>query len=385
MKRILIAVSQLRVGGVSKALINLLKSIEDRCDVTLVCFDHEGELFKHIPPKIKVIDENPYLVLTERSAGELERYGNKYRIMRIVCSTWTKLINKKLPAMYICHKCEHIMEHYDVALAFGHPQQEKMFCNLAGEFILNCVTASKKIIVIHCDYEKYGGHCKYNDKLLLRFDKIAVVSKSVGEAVVRCIPEADSRICTLRNFHDYESIINMSNENPIHYVHKHTLVTVARLSYEKGLLLGVDIIKTLKNEGYDLEWHIIGNGPMKTELEKRIMLNKAEKYIFLEGEQNNPYRFLKEADYLFVPSIHEAAPMVFDEAASLGVPIISTDTLSADEMVKKRNIGYVCKKTQLIDTIKTAFNNQLKWKMQMKNYIFSNTDAMEDFQKICSD
>ena len=385
MKRILIAVSQLRVGGVSKALINLLKNIEDRCDVTLVCFDHEGELFKSIPPQIKVVDENPYLVLTERSAHELEQYGNKYRIMRIVCSTWTRLFNKKLPAMYICRKFGSVIGHYDVALAFGHPQKEKIFCNLAGEFILNCVTASQKVIVIHCDDERYGGHCKYNDKLLLRFDKIAVVSKSVGEAVARCIPEADSRIFTLRNFHDYESIINMSNENPIHYVHKHTLVTVARLSYEKGLLLGVDIIKTLKNEGYDLEWHIIGGGPMKAELEKRIKLNNAEKYIFLEGEQNNPYRFLKEADYLFVPSIHEAAPMVFDEAASLGVPIISTNTLSADEMVKKRNIGYVCKKTQLIDTIKTAFNNQLKWEKQMKKYIFSNADAMKDFQKICSD
>lgn len=385
MKRILIAVSQLRVGGVSKALINLLKNIGDKCEVTLVCFDHEGELFKSIPQKIKVIAEDPYLVLTERSANELEQYGNKYRIVRIACSTWTKLFNKKLPAMYICHKCECVIGHYDVALAFGHPQQEKMFCNLVGEFVLNCVTASRKVIVIHCDYERYGGHCKYNDRLLLKFDKIAVVSKSVGKAVSRCIPESTSRICTLRNFHDYESITNMSNENPIHYVHQHTLVTVARLSYEKGLLLGVDIIKTLKNEGYDLEWHIIGDGPLKSELEKRIKENKAEKYIFLEGEQNNPYRFLKEADYLFVPSIHEAAPMVFDEAASLGIPVISTDTLSAEEMVKKRNIGYVCQKTQLIDTIKTAFNNQIKWKLQMKNYHFSNEAAMKDFQKICDD
>lgn len=47
----------------------------------------------------------------------------------------------------------------------------------------------------------YGGHCTYNDKLLLKFDKIAAVSKSVGAAVIRCIPEAEDKICVLRNFH----------------------------------------------------------------------------------------------------------------------------------------------------------------------------------------
>ncbi|MBO5973440.1 MAG: glycosyltransferase family 4 protein, partial [Clostridia bacterium] len=46
------------------------------------------------------------------------------------------------------------------------------------------------------------------------------------------------------------------------------------------------------------------------------------------------------ADYLLVPSLHEAAPLVFDEAHSLGLPVISSDTLSAREMLTGEDIIY---------------------------------------------
>jgi glycosyltransferase involved in cell wall biosynthesis len=47
------------------------------------------------------------------------------------------------------------------------------------------------------------------------------------------------------------------------------------------------------------------------------------------------------ADYLLVPSRHEAAPMVFDEASVLGLRIVSTNTTSAAEMVGGDG-GIVC-------------------------------------------
>ena len=63
-----------------------------------------------------------------------------------------------------------------------------------------------------------------------------------------------------------------------------------------------------------------------------------EKKVFLLGETLNPYPYMKGADYLLHPSIHEAAPMVFDEAKVLGLPILSTDTTSAKEMLAECDI-----------------------------------------------
>ena len=59
------------------------------------------------------------------------------------------------------------------------------------------------------------------------------------------------------------------------------------------------------------------------------------------GNKENPYTYLKNADALLVPSFNEAAPMVFGESAVLGVPIVTTETCSAIEMVEKRDLGYV--------------------------------------------
>lgn len=41
-----------------------------------------------------------------------------------------------------------------------------------------------------------------------------------------------------------------------------------------------------------------------------------------------------------VPSYHEAAPVVFQEAKMLGLPVFTTRTLSADEMIGE-NYGWV--------------------------------------------
>ena len=157
------------------------------------------------------------------------------------------------------------------------------------------------------------------------------------------------------------------------------------MSEEKGLEQGVRIISILKAAGYDIEWHIVGEGPQRTKIECATRENNASDYIVLEGEQKNPYRYIKNADYLFVPSLHEAAPMVFDEAASLGVPIISTNTLSAYELVAERKIGYVGSIEHMTNIVKTALNTQTEIKKIMEKYHANNDEAMADFECLCSD
>ena len=61
--------------------------------------------------------------------------------------------------------------------------------------------------------------------------------------------------------------------------------------------------------------------------------------------QQNPYRFMKQADLFLLPSYHEAAPLVFTEAKCLGVPILSTRTASVQEMILDDRAGWVCENT----------------------------------------
>ena len=51
---------------------------------------------------------------------------------------------------------------------------------------------------------------------------------------------------------------------------------------------------------------------------------------------------MKAADILLIPSISEASPMVIQEAAKLGTPVLSTRTISAEETVTEKGLRWVC-------------------------------------------
>ena len=61
---------------------------------------------------------------------------------------------------------------------------------------------------------------------------------------------------------------------------------------------------------------------------------------------DNPYGYIRAADILLIPSLSEAAPLVIGEAAALGVPVLTTETTSAHEMVEQSGYGWVCENSE---------------------------------------
>ena len=55
MKKIIIVNNNMKVGGVQKALCNLLWEIKDKYDITLCLFSNTGEYADKIPESIRVI------------------------------------------------------------------------------------------------------------------------------------------------------------------------------------------------------------------------------------------------------------------------------------------------------------------------------------------
>ena len=74
--------------------------------------------------------------------------------------------------------------------------------------------------------------------------------------------------------------------------------------------------------------------------------------------------------------------MVFDEALALGVPILSTRTLSADELVADRNVGCVCDNDDddIYDMLRKALGSELEEFIKMKP---DQRICAEQFDSIC--
>ncbi len=380
MKKVLIVINQLNIGGVSKALIELVKAAADAYDISVLLLDPRGDYVKDLPQSVKVLKPDDYMLMTVRSAADLKECPKKFSILRKVLSLWTKLFGKSAAVRYTVKHCKNVPGKYDCAIAFGHPMPDNMLCGITSEIVLSRADAAKKAIVIHCDYSAYGGNSKYNRKLISKFDKVACVSESVGKTVAQCIPDIKDKIVTLYNCHDFDSIRRLAAENEVKY-NRTAIVSVARLSPEKGLTRCVKVIADLVNSGYDIEWHIVGAGPEHNALENEIIACGMQSRIILEGADPDPYKYMKNASFLLVPSFHEAAPMVFDEAACLGVPVLTTDTLSAVEMVESRNVGMVCSQNtdDIERMIKMALDKLKNGDYPELEYKASNKIALEQF------
>ena len=88
-------------------------------------------------------------------------------------------------------------------------------------------------------------------------------------------------------------------------------------------------------------------------------------------------------------SYHEAAPMVFDEAMSLGVPVFTTATTSTDEMVLSIGGGFVCANEQtaineLLHSVLTQQHRIDSVKNELQKHLFTNTDIVKKINHVIS-
>ena len=75
--------------------------------------------------------------------------------------------------------------------------------------------------------------------------------------------------------------------------------------------------------------------------------------------------------------------MVFGECQTLGVPIVSTDTISAKELVEERNIGMVCPNDE--DGVYTMLKTILQGQAELEKYVKDNGSVNYSAKKqLCS-
>lgn len=375
MKKILFVINHMNIGGIQKALVELLKSIDGKYDIYLLAIRSDGVLMNDIPSNVHILKASNVLLATEMSKEEARQLSLPAYWVRMSAAVWSKLVSRRLPAYLITKYMQKSFGEFDVAISYTQPIGCKKIFNLSNEVVLNSCRAQKKISFIHCDFANYGGNDAVNREIYKKMDMIAAVSESVGKRLIEQIPEVEGKVVTVRNCCNCNHIISLANEKTVFYKEKYPIVTVARLSEEKGLVRCVSIIAKMKEEGFDVKWHIIGSGPEEQKIKNEIVKCNAEGYVILHGEQKNPYRYLKNAKLFLLPSYHEAAPMVFGEASCLGIPILSTETTSAIEMVENQGAGWVCKTDDksLLQKMKNVLHDLDTFSVCSENKIQNNT------------
>jgi glycosyltransferase involved in cell wall biosynthesis len=101
--------------------------------------------------------------------------------------------------------------------------------------------------------------------------------------------------------------------------------TICTLYEQKGVTFLLDVAARLKNQGEKVAFVVAGEGPLRKELEKKILLLGLTDTVYLIGwVKDAAARLLPRFDIFFQPSLWEAMSVVILEAMEAGKPIVAT-------------------------------------------------------------
>ena len=162
------------------------------------------------------------------------------------------------------------------------------------------------------------------------------------------------------------------------------ILTVGRLSKEKGQHLTIPVLARLKSDGYNVRWYCIGDGSSKAKYEKLVKEYGVESdYIFL-GSSKNPYTLMKDCDIYVQPSIHEGFCITLGEAKCFSNPIVTTNFTGASEQISDGKTGLICNVNEedLYFKIKMLLDNECLMKEIRNNLSYNKSNTEEEILKI---
>ena len=198
-----------------------------------------------------------------------------------------------------------------------------------------------------------NGHfakMKIDKKIYEKYDEIVFVSNENKEDFEKTYgklrKKKDSGGCiktsVIRNYINYQSVLEKSEQEPEIKFNNNciNLVSVCRLVEQKALDRFIKIHSMLEKDGIHSKVYIVGDGPNKSILKKTIEKYNEKENFFLLGQKENPYPYIKNADYFCLLSYYEGYGMVIDEAKILNKKIIITNT-AAKEGIANYDQSYV--------------------------------------------
>jgi teichuronic acid biosynthesis glycosyltransferase TuaC len=168
--------------------------------------------------------------------------------------------------------------------------------------------------------------------------RILVVSEDLGRVAVRDYAADASRIRAIPNgcdaaiFHpqsrgDVRAALGIDDDAEL-------VVYVGRLVPEKGLRELVDAMAALAPQRPKLQLALIGEGPMRAELDARLAAESGLR-AHLPGAQgpHDVARWMAASNLVTLPSYSEGHPNVLVEALACGRPVVSTPVGGVPEVV----------------------------------------------------
>ncbi len=367
MRNVLVASFDMEVGGVERSLISMLDNFDyESYKVELFLYKQQGDFLELISKNTTIMDEiSQYTTFRKSIKKTIKDKHFLIAISRMLAKIMAKLkgrrnekletgfIQMQLMWKYALPFLPEVKKEYDVAISYLWPHY----------FIAKKVKARKKIAWIHTDYSTIATDINLDLKMWDHFDHIIAVSEACKISFLEKYSELEKKVIVIENISSPDFIRVMAEkkvDNPMVKDSRFKIVTVARLTYAKGIDNAVCALKKLKEKGYnDIVWYIVGYGGDEAMLKELIVKNDLQDSFILLGKKPNPYPYMAACDLYVQPSRYEGKAVTVTEAQVLSKPVIITNYPTAQSQIHDGIDGFICESSieGIVDGIERLYHN----------------------------
>ncbi|MBR5601452.1 MAG: glycosyltransferase, partial [Clostridia bacterium] len=218
---------------------------------------------------------------------------------------------------------------YDIAISYCQN-------GYSPHYVIDKVKAGKKYLWYHHgDYGGIGRKKRIDGEYFAKYDKVIAVSRACEQMLLGHFPHLDGKTTVIHNLINENEIIEKAalpmDEPWLAGLDGCKIVTVGRVSPEKGQVMAIETARVLKRRGFAFQWIFVGDGPDFDKCQRLAERLGVKEQCHFVGVKTNPYPYMKIADVYVQPSVFEADPITIAEALTLERFIIASDIPSMQE------------------------------------------------------
>lgn len=205
------------------------------------------------------------------------------------------------------------------------------------------------------------------------YDKIIVQSNDMYNDLIYKMSIPEDKVIKINNPLDYNYIKNRSRENSEYELPKDkiNLLSIGRLTYQKGYDLLFEALAKLKDKSYHLT--LVGRGEDRDALYNlSIQLDILDQITFID-QTDNPYSLMRQAHVFISSSRWEGYPNAVIEALACGIPVVANKYPGGiNEIINSAN-GVIC-------DISTELASGLEQVLKLKDVDYDHNKLISIFK-----
>ena len=337
----------MEVGGVEKSLLNLIFVLpRDKFDIHIGLVHPKGDFLKSLPSDVTIHEVTEiaehWHELKNPPIETIRMFVGSGRWIKAIFALCIYILCKLQRSFYrwvdfVLRDTKGFPGEFDIAIAYAGPTTDIDY------YVCKKISAKKKIGWLHFDISRCGIDKGTIKKLYKQYERVLIVSETAKNIFDQQFPEFKQKTMVFHNVVSSRQIVELAGKGATFEddFKGKRILTVGRISQEKGQRIAIQALKLLSDKYPHLRWYFIGEGSDMVNCQNEAKkLGFADQIVFL-GAKTNPYAYMRDCDIYVQPSRHEGFCITLAEALCFGNPIVATDFTGAQEQLKERENGFV--------------------------------------------